>query len=85
MKETNKTKIDKFKDSLMESFDQDRLKNIDMSIEGYFDKFEHLSKMDIPEDMKTVIKDIKRLQISNEDGLSKAVELLDKIEKGFSE
>lgn len=80
MKDTTNSKIDKFKSSLMESFDEERLKNIDISIEGYLDKFEHYSEMDIPENMKTVIKDIKKLQMGNEDSLTRAQQILETLE-----
>ncbi|MCB1156241.1 MAG: hypothetical protein H7A25_01355 [Leptospiraceae bacterium] len=85
MKDTNKKKIELFKDSLSDSFDKERLKNIDISIEGYLDRFEHLGNMDIPEETKTVIRDIKLLQIKNEDSLTKAAELIKQIEKGLLE
>jgi hypothetical protein len=85
MKDSNKKKIDKFKSSLMDSFDQERVKDIDMSIEGYLDKFEHLGQLDIPDDTKDVIKQIKILQMKNDTNMSKASDMIRKIERMFLE
>lgn len=83
MKDTNKKKIDRFKTSIQDSFNEERMKNIDISIEGYLDKFESLSNMDIPEDTKDIVRQIKLLQMKNDDKVMQAIEILKKIERNL--